>query len=302
MPLYKPLSAVATEYLQWATDPNPRVPTGYPILDSRTSGGAAYGEVILVNCRSQVGKTTFGLNVVANNVERPAVFFSLEMHGRYILPRLAAIHTDTPTEDIERQMRTLQRSDVVERTVNDFRRLAVIDKPAMTLKEMGQALDEVQQAWGQRVELVVIDFLELMGGIPSLNKVEKIDDLTQKIKNFAREWDVVVILLHQVSRTEGSGGDKPLDITSGRYGGEVSADYVLGAYRPCLRKGITQEEYLHERWLFFVQFLKTRGGSEIHPEGLLHCFNPHTMKITYPYPATPFTFEEDGTMPTPVAA
>jgi KaiC/GvpD/RAD55 family RecA-like ATPase len=294
---YKPLSTVATEYLAWATDPNPRVPTGYPILDSRTNGGAAYGEVVLFNCRSQVGKTTFGLNVIANNIGRPCVFFSLEMHGRYLIPRLAAIHTGTPTEDIERQMRATGRSPEVERTVNEFGRLAIIDKPAMTLKEMGQALEEVQQTWGQRVELVVIDFLELMGGIPSLNKVEKIDDLTQKIKNFARQYDVVVLLLHQVSRTEGGGGELPLDITSGRYGGEVSADYVLGAFRPCLRKGISQEEYLHDRWLFFVQFLKTRGGSEIHPEGELHCFNPHTMRISYPYPAAQFSFAEEGDVP-----
>jgi replicative DNA helicase len=300
MTFFKPLAEIATDYKRWATDPNPRVPTGYPIMDGRTNGGAAYGEVILFTCRSQVGKTTFALNVINNNVERPAVFFSLEMNGRYLIPRLAAMHTGTPTDQIEREMIDSGSSPAVVKTVNDFRRLSIVDKPAMSLKEMGQAMGEAQERFGQRVQIVVIDFLELMGGVASLSALDKIDGLTRKIKDFSREWDVVTVLLHQVGRGEGDSGDKPLDLTSGRYGGEVSADYVLGAYRPCLRRGITQDQYLEERWHFYVQFLKTRGGSEIHPQGELHMFDPHSMRISWPYPPTPFSFEKG--QPTEVPA
>lgn len=290
---YKPLSEVVRSYRDWATSDHPRLPTGYAILDSRTSGGAASGEVILFQCRSQVGKTTFGINMIANNIGRPAAFFSLEMHARYVAARLAAIHTNTPTSVIEAELKEFGRSDALAAIVKDYPTFGIPDKPAMSLKQMGEALDEFEDVWGQKTELVVIDFLELIGGVPSLSAVEKIDGLTRKVKDFARERDCVVLLLHQVGRGAGGTGDEPLDITSSRYGGEVSADYVLGAYRPCLRKGIAQDEYLRERSMLYLQFLKTRGGSELHPQGLLHHLNPETLRISEKQ-LTPLWGEDNG--------
>lgn len=298
MSFFRPLTDVALDYRRWATDPRPRIPTGYELMDSRTNGGAAAGEVIMLTCRSQVGKTTFALNTVVNHPEVPTVFFSLEMNARYLIPRLAAMLSGTPTDQIEKDMMTTGRSAVVEEAVELLSpTLAVLDKPAMTIKEMGISLQETQQAWGQKVRYVCIDFLELIGGVPSLSTVDKIDGLTRRIKDFAREHDVVVLLLHQVSRSEGDEGDKPLSITSGRFGGEVSADYVLGAYRPCLAGGITQQEFLTKRWYFYLQFLKTRGGPEIHPQGELHCFDPNTMRITHPFPQRGFSFDAEGPVP-----
>lgn len=278
--LLKPLVDAANEYKVWASDPTPRLGIGYPIMDSRTNGGAAKGEVILFQARSQVGKTTFALNVL-NNIggDHGALFFSLEMNARYLVPRLAAMHTNTPTSVIEAEMRSGVYSQAIAQTIQDFPFLALPDKPAMTIKEMHETIEEAEQRFGRKVEVVAIDFLELIGGAPSLSTVDKIDGLTRKIKDFARTHDVVVLLLHQVGRDSGGAGAEPLDLTSSRYGGEVSADYVLGAYRPCLRKGITQDQFLTERWHYYIQFLKTRGGSELHPEGLLHSMNPETMRI-----------------------
>lgn len=279
--LLKTLAEAASEYRTWATDPRPRMGIGYPIFDARTNGGAARGEVILFQARSQVGKTTFGLNVVNNlGAEHAAVIFSLEMNARYLVPRLAAMHTGTPTSEIEMSFRNQGDHQAIIETLQAFPMLAVPDKPAMSLKEMQTTLLEAQDRFGQRIDFVMIDFLELIGGTNALSTVDKIDGLTRKVKDFARLNDLVVMLLHQVGRDSGGAGAEPLDITSSRYGGEVSADYVLGAYRPALRKGITQQEYMAERWWYYLQFLKTRGGSELHPEGMLHQFDPETMKIS----------------------
>jgi hypothetical protein len=165
--------------------------------------------------------------------------------------------------------------------------LTIVDKPAMSLKDMGRAIEEAEQAWGEKVEFVAVDFLELVGGVPSLSDVSKVDQLARRVKDFSREHDVVTLLLHQVGRGAGGTGAEPLDIISGRYGSEISADYVLAGYRPCLRPGISQDDFLRERWQLWVQFLKTRGGSEIHASGLMHCFDPFTMRISYPYPTEP---------------
>jgi hypothetical protein len=152
---------------------------------------------------------------------------------------------------------------------------------------MGLAIDEVTQLWGEKPRLIAIDFMELIGGSPTLGQVEQVDKVARKVKDLTREHDVVTLLLHQVGRGEGGSGHMPLSLASGRYGGEISADYVLGAYRPCLRPGIQQDEYQREVSHYFLQFLKTRSGGEIHPSGLLHYLDPHTVRISTERPAVP---------------
>src|SRR5579862_7723563 len=97
---YRPLPDVIREAHEWAISPHPRLPTGYPFFDDRTDGGAAPGEVILFTARSSVGKTTFALNVMENLAGTPTAMFSLEMHGRYIAQRLAAMHNLTTTHEV----------------------------------------------------------------------------------------------------------------------------------------------------------------------------------------------------------
>lgn len=276
---YRTLSEVVADYRAWATSDHPRVGTGYDILDSRTNGGAAEGEVILFQARSQVGKTTFAMNVIDNNRDLPTVFFSLEMAARYVAHKLAAIATGTPTSQIEQELRQHGESRAINELSGIFPRLVIVDDPRLGLKQMDRALDEIEDVWEEKTKLVVIDYLELIGGVPSLSAVEKVDQVAMRIKDFARLRDVVVLVLHQVGRGEGGEGARPLAIDSGRYGGEAQADYVLSAYRPCLRSGITQEEYEKECWWYYLQFLKTRGGAMIHPQGKLHYLNPYTLKI-----------------------
>jgi hypothetical protein len=86
-------------------------------------------------------------------------------------------------------------------------------------------------------------------------------------------------LLHQVSRSEGGTGAERLSMKSGKFGGEQSADYLLGAFKPALEEGIGDDDYLQKRWFLYLQFLKTRGGSEIAPNGVRHYVHPETMKV-----------------------
>lgn len=277
--LFRPLESVVQEYETWATSDHPRIPTGFPILDTRTDGGVAEGEMLLFISRPQVGKTTFGLNVVHHNRTVPAIFFSLEMHARYIALRLAAITANVPTETIARITREQGTSQVLRDLTLAYPKFTIIDRPAMSFKQMAQALDEAEDFWQEKTKLVVIDFLELIGGMPSLSQVESVDRATKKAKDFARERDVALVLLHQVGRGEGGAGDQALSIESARYGGEMSADYLMAAYRPALAKGIKQDEYERVNDQYYLQFLKTRGGHLIHPEGLLHKLDPQTLRI-----------------------
>lgn len=293
---FKPFSSVVKDYANWATSPLPRIPTGFKFFDSRTGGGAAAGELILFQARSSVGKTTVAANMVVNNPGIPVAFMSLEMHGRYIANRIAAISQSTTTRQIEWDLQQNGYSRALVDTVERFPTLAIFDKPAMSLKDMVSAVKEAEDVYQEKIKLVVIDFLELIGGVPSLSAVEKVDKVARNVKDFCRELDLVGVCLHQVGRGEGGAGHEPLSLTAGRYGGEVSADYVLSAYRPCLRPGITQEEYEREKWQIYMQFLKSRSGSELHPAGLLHQINPGTMRIgEWQYTAEPLFPEHELT-------
>lgn len=286
MSFYVPLDQIASDYERWATSAHPRIPTGFAQIDALIQGGVGLGEVCMIQARSGVGKTAIACNIVCSNLGRPTVFVSLEMAARRILERLAAIHTDTPTDTISVDLVSTGKSIPLDDTVQAYGgSLAIVDRPAMSIKDMGTALQEVYDALEAKPEIVVIDFLELVGGVAAFSASEKIDALTYRVKDFARRNDVAVFLLHQVGRGAGpqkqnNDGSQPLDITSSRYGGEISADYLLGAYRPCLAAGISQDMYQASLPQLRLQLLKTRGGHMLAPEGLLYYINPRSMRIS----------------------
>lgn len=273
---------VAHDYLSWAADPKPRVPLGFNIIDSRTNGGIAKGEMLMFLARTGVGKTIWAVNVVNNNPERAILFVSLEMHGRFILQRLAAVHSDVASSTIESEVRANARSEHISRVVRDFPHLSIVDNPDLTFDEMVRVVDEVSAVNGKRPEMVIVDFLELVNGINSTESVGQVDKAAKLAKVFARKTDTALVVLHQVSRGAGAGGGDRLTSESGRYGGEVSADYIMGAWRPHMNKDTNPKDREDLRTQFGLQFMKTRGGHELKEDGELIHINPASMRLTDP--------------------
>jgi len=276
--LFRSLGATEAELRGWASEEHTRIPTGFPFIDKMTQGGIAEGEVALVMAYSGVGKTALGCNVAINNRGVPTVFFSLEMQGRFILKRLASIYSRVPDWQIEKDLRAGKRVDALDVLVRDYPHLAIIDKPAMSLKDMGAVLDEAEAYWGVRPRIAVIDYMELVGGVPSMEAVTAIDKVSRKAKDFAREHDIALFMLHQLNK--GGEAYAPVSVKDARYGGNVAADYVIAAYRPCLDPELPQREHERRKREFYLQFLKTRGGSSIHPSGVLHDYDPECMRLT----------------------
>lgn len=280
MNLFKRLPEVASDFQVWATSDRPRIGTGYSMLDGRTNGGAATGEVIFFVARPSVGKTAFALNVVANNPGVPTVFFSVEMHGRYIASRLAAITTRTPTWQIEATVKEYGGAAALEKTIETYPYLGVVDLPSINIDQMDKAMEEAKEAWGVPPALTIVDYLELVNVGMNPSVVEAVDSAAVRMKEFARRHDTVVLVLHQVSREQGQNGERPLGLRSGRYGGEQAADYFLAAFRPCLDPTLTHDEYERTQHQWYLQFLKNRAGGDIHPAGVMHYYDPTTMVIT----------------------
>ena len=273
------LEEVGEELSRWATSGLTRVPTGFPLFDDRTNGGIAPGEVFLFLARTSVGKTWFALNVIANQERTtPMVFFSLEMHGRYILQRLAGIASNTPTIDIEQSLSTTGEAEGVQIAQERYPLLAIEDEPGMSVRAMSDALEEYAGQFGQPPRLAVVDYMELVRS-PGMTQVENVDKLGWALKDFARKEDIALVVLHQVKRGDGNQGHQPLTMTDARFGGEMSADYVGGAFRPCLNPALSVDMRESMESDFRLQFLKTRSSGGVYPDGVRHYFDIETGSI-----------------------
>jgi replicative DNA helicase len=278
------LPSLRDELSQWALSDIPRVPTGYEIFDSRTGGGIAPGEVMIFLSRTGVGKTWFAINVLANNPAVPAMFFSLEMHGRYILQRLAAVHQNMATDKIEATLMRKGSANAVDQTVRDFPLLLVEDEPGIGLGDMLEVVELYGEIHEQPVKLVVIDYIELIKSFGQ-SQQENVDRITWKLKDFARQADVAVIALHQVKRGESKQGVQnqghvPLQMTDARFGGEMAADYMMGMYKPSLNPKLTPAAATEIDSDVRLQFLKTRTSGGIDWIGKQHHWDAETGRIT----------------------
>ena len=291
---FKPLEESAAELTEWASGDSPRIRLGFPVIDDKTQGGPAPGELVMVLARSGVGKTSVGCNIARNVQGTPTVFFSLEMASRMLLLRMAAINTDSPTYVIEQQLRYQGSSRPVNSTVGEFPMLSICDDPAMSIKGMGNYLDDAEEVWGEPAKLVIIDYLELIKApLGTGEGVATVDTVSRKLKDFARERDCVVVVLHQLSmgaskskKTPGGKGNEtdhghlPVGRLDAKFGGDVAADYTLGIYRPALDPALPLGDKEALKNVIKIQFLKSRGGSELDFWGEEYHYNDQSLRIT----------------------
>lgn len=295
MPL-RSLDRIGADLTEWASSQDRRVPTGYHFFDSRTSGGIAPGELMTMICHSGVGKTWFMINVAANNPQIPTVMFSLEMHSRYILQRLAAAHGNVSTSQIENTLKRRERSQAITQTTMDYPLLLVEDEPQLGFGDMLDVLREYEEQTTVKPKLVMIDYLELISSFAESGG-ERVDGVARQAKQFAREADVAVILLHQTKKSElrvpywdaqgrektktvPNVGQAPLTVHDARFGGSTQADYVVGMYRPSLNPELTEADAAFVSHDVRFQLLKTRADGGLVSQGVQHFWDERTGRIS----------------------
>lgn len=266
-------------FAAWASDARPRIGVGLPFYDDATRGGLAKAECLMVMAVSSVGKTWVALNAIANNPDVPTLFCSLEMSWRQVVSRLTAITTGVPTWELETELKHGRRPGQFFDAITKFPLLLGNDSSEMTIKDISSSVRQGSDMLGQPIRLVVIDYLELIGGSGLMGKSEQVDRASQKIRTIAKDNDCSVIVLHQVGKSDGSSGSEPLNLDSGRYGGHAPMDSVLGAYVPRLDRKLSRDERDRVKSDIYLQLLKNRNGQPA-PDGVRHTLNPNTGKIT----------------------
>lgn len=209
------------------------IPTGIKYLDD-TITGLNRSDLILLAARPGMGKTSFALNIarhVAVKESKKVAFFSLEMTREQLTSRLlsteAMVHgvkLRTGKLEEDEWIRLIEAGDILSKT-----QLYFDDTPGITVPEMKAKLRRLKN-----VDLVVIDYLQLMSSAKRIdNRVQEISEITRNLKIMAKEINVPVITLSQLSRASEQRAEHRPMLSDLRDSGSIEqdADIVLFLYR-----------------------------------------------------------------------
>ena len=215
----------------------PGVPTGFYDLDAMT-GGFQRSDLIVVAGRSSMGKTTFAMNIayrIATVSKLPVAIFSMEMSREQLSYRLLSSESNIPNGNL-RDGRLSDRDwgDLIGAIAALSEEPIFIDDTTdITVNEMRSKARRLQAENGGALGLVLIDYLQLMSEGQSQNRNQELAQITRGLKILAKELNVPVVVLSQLSRgVEGRSNKRPI-MSDLRDSGaiEQDADLILMLYR-----------------------------------------------------------------------
>jgi len=218
------------------------VPSGFTAMD-RITGGWQKSDLLILAARPGMGKTAFVVSMAKNaavDFNKPVAIFSLEMSSIQLVKRLISSETEIPQDKILKG--NLENHEFVQ--LNErIKKLAVAplyidDTPALSIFELRAKARRLKE--NQKVELIIIDYLQLMsGGIDGKgggNREQEISYISRGLKSLAKELEIPIIALSQLSRQVENrpGGSKRPQLSDLRESGaiEQDADMVMFIYRP----------------------------------------------------------------------
>ena len=216
------------------------VPTGFTELDKITSGWQR-SDLIIVAARPGMGKTAFTLALARNaafDFRKPVAVFSLEMSSLQLTQRLISMESEisgTKLRNAQLEEYEWQQLHTTVEKLADVP-LFIDDTPAINIFELRAKCRRLKMQ--HDIQLIVIDYLQLMSGAPDGkrgNREQEISSISRALKGMAKELDVPVIALSQLSRAvETRGGVKRPQLSDLRESGaiEQDADMVIFIYRP----------------------------------------------------------------------
>lgn len=215
------------------------VPTGFFALDKLTSGWQR-SDMIVIAARPAMGKTAFVLSMARNTAvdhNMGVAIFSLEMSSVQLVKRLIASETRLSAEKLRKGD---LRDDEFQQLHTRISKLAtapiyIDDTPGISIFDLRAKCRRLKMQYD--IQMVIIDYLQLMtaGGKGQGNREQEISQISRSIKEIAKELNVPIIALSQLSRSvEQRGGDKRPVLSDLRESGaiEQDADIVSFIYRP----------------------------------------------------------------------
>lgn len=242
------------------------VPTGFSSLDRMTSGWQN-SDLVIIAARPGMGKTAFVVSAMRNaavDFKRPVAIFSLEMASVQLVNRMISAEAELEGEKIRRgQLLDHEWQQLVHKTNRlSAAPIFIDDTPALSILELRAKCRRLKAE--HNIELIIVDYLQLMRGDSAGNREQEIASISRALKGIAKELQVPVLALSQLSRgVETRGGDKRPQLSDLRESGSIEqdADIVMFLYRPEYYKITVDEEGLPTQGMGEVIIAKHRNGS-----------------------------------------
>ncbi len=253
------------------------ISSGLIDLDRRL-GGLHESDLLILAGRPSMGKTSLATNIAFNiakahkrgrradgsegTIEGGVVgFFSLEMSAEQLAARILSEASEVPSEQI-------RRGDMTE---GEFRRfvdaakalescpLYIDDTPALPVSQVAARARRLKRTHG--LDILFVDYLQLLRGSTKENRVQEVSEITQALKAIAKELNIPVVALSQLSRQVENREDKRPQLSDLRESGSIEqdADVVMFVYR---------EEY-------YLSRMEPEAGSPAHAEWFKKADNAH---------------------------
>jgi replicative DNA helicase len=212
--------------------------TGFYDLDSLTQGFQK-SDLIIIAGRPSMGKTALGLNIAINviqNSKLPVLFFSLEMSKEQMMYRLLAMETEI--DQMRLRSGKLNEKDWIKlnkiiKIISKFP-LFIDDTSSLSTQDIRSEIKAIIFEQNQ-IGLIIIDYLQLMQNskVRNGNRVQELSEITRSLKTLAREFNIPIIALSQLSRNVENRVDKKPILSDLRESGSIEqdADIVLMLYQ-----------------------------------------------------------------------
>lgn len=216
------------------------IKTGLSDFDKKI-GGLHKSDLIIIAGRPSMGKTAFATNIASNiskefENKRNVLFFSLEMSSEQLATRLLGELSEISSENI--RTGNLSKTDFskILSSSDDLKKLNLFidDTPALTISSIRTRARRLKRKSG--LDLIILDYLQLVNGESKKtndNRVQEISDITRGLKAIAKELDLPVVALSQLSRKVEDREEKRPQLADLRESGaiEQDADLVVFLYR-----------------------------------------------------------------------
>ena len=228
------------------------VPTGIKAMDAKL-GGMQPSDLTIIAARPSMGKSALAVTMAANaaaikaagadakdlkNPNYTVGLFSLEMSSEQLAMRLLSAEAQISSEDLRRGQ--LRDDSEFQRVVDASQRLSIRplfidDTPALSVSALRTRARRLKRVHG--LSMIVVDYLQLVRGVSTVgsnaNRTQEVSEVTWGLKALAKELDVPVIALSQLSRAVESREDKRPQLSDLRESGSIEqdADIVMFIYR-----------------------------------------------------------------------
>lgn len=245
------------------------VPSGFASLD-RVTGGFHNTELIIVAARPAMGKTAFVVSALRNaaiDFKLPVALFSLEMSSEQVMLRLISSEAEIDSNKLRKGELDREEWDALHVKLHNLSTAPIYidDTPALSILELRTKARRLKAF--HDIKMVIVDYLQLMTagtGKMGLNREQEIAAISRSLKTIAKELNIPVIALSQLSRSvETRAGDKRPQLSDLRESGSIEqdADVVMFLYRPEYYKIETTEKGYSTKDMAEVIIAKNRSGS-----------------------------------------